>query len=206
VCNVESRCSVHWICRRRSSPCGNRSCGRSAQQENEFSPLQFLELHLLAMVSQWGVCNHLAILASSFIPLTPRRLRVRHSGAFCINGIAQRPSLDANTGKSSGEDRSVYRLSPRRRRLQKPERPPGFPATSVPAAVPRWRAILVATSFTHRNMVATTVQERTGSTANSPLRQILHRPRFVESLGVPGRAALGAVASANTVSWPPSEV
>ena len=79
----------------------NRSCGRPAQQENEFSPLQFLELHLLAMVNQWGVCNNLAILASFSIPLTPRRLRVRHSGAFCINGIAQRPSLDANTGKNS---------------------------------------------------------------------------------------------------------
>ena len=92
---------------------------------------------------------------------------------------------------------------------------PGFPAASVPAAVPRWRAILVATSFTHRNMVATTLQgnmvattlqERTGSTANSPLRQILHRSLFVEPLGAPGRAALGAVASANTVSWPPSDV
>ena len=82
----------------RSSPCGNRPCGRPAQQENEFSPLQFLELHLLAMVSQWGVCNNLDF----SIPLTPRRLRVRHSGAFCINGIAQRPSLDANTGKNSG--------------------------------------------------------------------------------------------------------
>jgi len=109
VCNVESRCSVHRSCRRRvrfkqpyrSSPCGNRPCGRPAQQENEFSPLQFLELHLLAMVNQWGVCNNLAILASFSIPLTPRRLRVRHSGAFCINGIAQRPSLDANTGKNS---------------------------------------------------------------------------------------------------------
>ena len=89
---------------------------------------------------------------------------------------------------------------------QKPERPPGFPAASVPAAVPRWGAILVATIFTHRNMVTTTVQERTGSTANNPLRQILHRPLFVESLGVPGRVALGAVASANTVSCPPSDV
>ena len=89
---------------------------------------------------------------------------------------------------------------------QKPERPPGFPAASVPAAVPRWGTILVATIFTHRNMVTTTVQERTGSTANNPLRQILHRPLFVESLGVPGRVALGAVASANTVSCPPSDV
>jgi hypothetical protein len=83
-----------------SSPCGNRSCGRPAQQENEFSPLQFLELHLLAMVIQRGVCNNLAILASLSIPLTPRRLQVRHSGAFCINGIAQRPSLDAKELKS----------------------------------------------------------------------------------------------------------
>ena len=77
----------------------NRSCGRPAQQVNEFSPLQILELHLLAMVSQRGVCNNLAILAGFSIPLTPRGLRVRHSGAFCINGIAQCPSFDPNTGK-----------------------------------------------------------------------------------------------------------
>jgi hypothetical protein len=39
--------------------------------------------------SQRGVCNNLAILASFSIPLTPRRLRVRHSGAFCIRAAPE---------------------------------------------------------------------------------------------------------------------
>ena len=47
---------------------------------------------------------------------------------------------------------ALRRFALRRQRCsQKPERPPGFLAASVPAAVPRWGATLVATIFTQEH-------------------------------------------------------
>ncbi len=94
----------------RSSPCGNRSCGRPAQQENEFSPLQFLELHLLAMVSQRGVCNNLAILdSSSHSPRDDYECGILGHSASTASRSA-RASMPIRE-RTQEQDKSVYRLS-----------------------------------------------------------------------------------------------
>lgn len=117
VCNVESRCSVHRSCRRRvrfkqpyrSSPCGNRPCGRPAQQENEFSPLQFLELHLLAMVSQRGRLQQPGDPSQFLHPTHPATTT---SAAFWgILHQRHRAAPEPRCQRTQEQDRSVYRLS-----------------------------------------------------------------------------------------------
>jgi hypothetical protein len=122
VCNVESRCSVHRICRCRVgfeqpyrtrrflAPMRQPVMRPSRPSGKMNSPASIPRTALISDGQSAGRLINLAILAS-FSILTPRRLRVQHSGAFCINGIAQRPSLDAILERAQEQDRSVYRLS-----------------------------------------------------------------------------------------------